>query len=72
MGESYVHPSWTVPIKSDPVVLPDVLVGYVTKIGGLPFDFHASARNIGDKHYLNNTFQYGEPRTYRMGVRVRF
>lgn len=72
MGESYVHPSWTVPIKSDPVLLPDVLVGYVTKIGGLPFDFHASARNLGDKHYLNNTFQYGEPRTYRVGVRVKF
>jgi iron complex outermembrane receptor protein len=72
MGESYVHPSWTVPIKSDPVVLADVLVGYVTKIGGLPVDFYGSVRNLADKRHLNNTFQYGEPRTYRVGARLKF
>jgi outer membrane receptor protein involved in Fe transport len=72
MGESYVHPSWTVPVKSSPVVLPEVLVGYATKFGGWPVDLHASVRNLGDKHYLNNTFQYGEPRTFRAGSRVKF
>ncbi len=72
LGESYVHPSWSVPIKSDPAVLADVLVGYVTKIGGLPVDLHASVRNLADRRYLNNTFQYGEPRTYRVGVRLKF
>ncbi len=72
LGESYVHPSWTVPIKSDPVVLADVLVGYVTKVGDLPVNFHASVRNLADTRHLNNTFQYGEPRTFRIGARLSF
>ncbi len=72
LGESYVHPSWTVPIKSDPVVLADVLVGYITKVGDLPVNFHASVRNLADTRHLNNTFQYGEPRTYRVGARLSF
>lgn len=72
LGESYVHPSWTVPIKSDPVVLADVLVGYITKVGDLPVYFHASVRNLADTRHLNNTFQYGEPRTYRVGARLSF
>jgi outer membrane receptor protein involved in Fe transport len=72
LGESYVHPSWTVPIKSDPVVLADVLVGYLTKVGDVPVNFHASVRNLADTRHLNNTFQYGEPRTYRVGARLSF
>lgn len=72
MGETYEHPSWTVPIKSEPVVLVDALVGYTTKLGDWPVDLRVNVRNLTDEHYLNGTFQYGEPRTYRFGVSVTF
>lgn len=72
MGETYEHPSWTVPIKSGTVGLFDAMVGYVTKIDGHPVDLRINARNLADKHYLNGTFQYGEPRTFIASVGVRF
>ncbi len=72
LGETYEHPSWTVPIKSDEVVLIDAIVGYATKVGDLPVDVRVNVRNVADKHYLNGTFQYGEPRTFIASVGVRF
>jgi iron complex outermembrane receptor protein len=71
LGETYEHPSWTVPIKSDAVVLFDAIVGYATKIGGVPVDLRVNIRNLADKHYLNGTFQYGEPRTIIGSVGLR-
>ncbi len=72
LGETYMHPSWTVPIKSDPVVLLDAIVGYAAKFRGQAVDFRLNIRNLADKHYLNGTFQYGEPRTFITSVGVRF
>ncbi len=72
LGATYEHPSWTVPIKSEPVVLFDAVVGYATKIQNLPFDVRVNVRNLADKHYLNGTFQYGEPRTVILSVGLRF
>ncbi|MBL9189711.1 MAG: TonB-dependent receptor [Opitutaceae bacterium] len=72
LGETYAHPSWTVPVKTDTVALIDAVVGYATKIGGLPVDVRVNVRNLADKHYLNGTFQYGEPRTFIAAVGVRF
>jgi len=72
MGETYEHPSWTVPIKSGTVGLFDAMIGYGTKIDGHPIDLRINARNLADKHYLNGTFQYGEPRTFIASVGVRF
>lgn len=72
LGETYEHPSWTVPIKSDTVGLIDAMVGYVAKVGGRPLDFRLNVRNLADKHYLNGTFQYGEPRSFIASVGVRF
>ncbi len=72
LGETYEHPSWTVPIKSDPVVIYDVVVGYAAKVRGLPIDVRVNVRNLADKHYLNGTFQYGEPRTVIGSVGLKF
>lgn len=72
LGETYVHPSWTVPIKSDEVVLFEAMIGYATKLGTLPVELRVNARNLADKHYLNGTFQYGEPRTFIASVGMRF
>jgi hypothetical protein len=41
-------------------------------VGDVPVNFHASVRNLADTRHLNNTFQYGEPRTYRVGARLSF
>ena len=71
LGETYEHPSWTIPIKSEPVVLLDAMVGFATKFGRLPVDVRVNVRNLADKHYLNGTFQYGEPRTWIATVTVR-
>ena len=57
LGETYEHPSWTVPIKSDAVVLIDAMVGYATKLQNFPVDFRVNVRNLANKRYLNGTFQ---------------
>lgn len=72
MGETYVHPSWTVPIKTEPVVLLDAMVGYATTLGEHPLDLRVNVRNLGNTHYLNSTFQYGEPRSVIASVGLRF
>jgi outer membrane receptor protein involved in Fe transport len=72
MGETYEHPSWTVPITSGTVALFDAMIGYTTKVAGHPLDLRINARNLADKHYLNGTFQYGEPRTFMASVGVKF
>ena len=72
LGETYEHPSWTIPIKSETVALYDAVIGYATKIADLPIDVRVNIRNIADKSYLNGTFQYGEPRTFIAAVGVRF
>ncbi len=72
LGETYEHPSWTVPIKSDAVVLFDAIVGYATKFGRFPADLRINVRNLADLHYLNGTFQYGEPRTIVASVGLKF
>jgi outer membrane receptor protein involved in Fe transport len=66
-----VHPSWTVPIVSDTVALVDAVVGYATRVRDLPVDLRLNVRNLTDEHYLNGTFQYGEPRTFIASVGVR-
>lgn len=72
LGETYMHPSWTIPIKSGTVALFDAMLGYATKIDSLPVDLRLNVRNLADKHYLNGTFQYGEPRTFIASIGVRF
>lgn len=72
MGETYVHPSWTIPIKTETVALFDAIFGYETKLGDLPVNARVNIRNLLDKHYLNGTFQYGEPRTIIASIGVRF
>lgn len=62
LGETYVHPSWTVPIVSEPVVLLDAMIGRTFTIRQRSIDLRLNARNLANKHYLNGTFQYGEPR----------
>ena len=72
IGETYMHPSWTVPIKSDAVLLLEAMVGYATKLGNIPANFRLNVRNLTDEYYLNGTFQYGEPRTFLASVGLRF
>ncbi len=72
LGETYMHPSWTIPIKSGTVALYDLVVGYETKLGDRPVNLRLNVRNLFDKHYLNGTFQYGEPRTILAAVGVKF
>jgi outer membrane receptor protein involved in Fe transport len=72
LGETYEHPSWTIPIKSEAVVLFDAVIGYQTKFGNVGVDARVNIRNLADKHYLNGTFQYGEPRTFIASVGFRF
>jgi outer membrane receptor protein involved in Fe transport len=48
------------------------VIGYATKFRNLPVDARVNIRNLADKHYLNGTFQYGEPRTVIASVGVRF
>jgi outer membrane receptor protein involved in Fe transport len=72
LGETYEHPSWTIPIKSEAVVIYDAVIGYATKVADLPIDVRVNVRNLADKHYLNGTFQYGEPRTWIASVGMRF
>jgi len=71
LGETYEHPSWTVPIESDAVALVDVMIGYATKVRDLPVDLRLNVRNLTDELYLNGTFQYGEPRTFIVSVGVK-
>lgn len=72
LGETFVHPSWTVPVRTDTVALVDAVVGYATKVGGMPLDLRVNVRNLANLHYLNGTFQYGEPRTFIAAVGVKF
>ena len=72
LGETYEHPSWTIPIKSDEVVLFDAIIGYTTRVQGAHVDARINVRNLADKHYLNGTFQYGEPRTFIASIGLRF
>ena len=72
LGETYEHPSWTVPIKSEPVILFDAVLGCVTRLHRLPVDLRVNARNLANTRYLNGTFQYGEPRTLLGTVTLRF
>ena len=72
LGRIGLHPSWTVPIKSEPVVLVDAMVGYATNLGELPLDLRLNVRNLTDEHYLNGTFQYGEARTVRVSAVLKF
>jgi outer membrane receptor protein involved in Fe transport len=72
LGETYEHPSWTVPIKSEAVVLFEAMTGYSKKIGNVTVNGRVNIRNLADKHYLNGTFQYGEPRTVIASVGLRF
>ena len=71
IGETHMHPSWTVPIKSDAVLLVESMVGYATKLGNIPANFRLNVRNLTDEYYLNGTFQYGEPRTFLASVGLR-
>jgi outer membrane receptor protein involved in Fe transport len=72
LGETYVHPSWTVPIVSEPVVLLDAIIGRAIKIRQRSVDLRLNARNVFNKHYLNGTFQSGEPRMVIFTTGVRF
>lgn len=72
LGETYVHPSWTVPVVAETVALFDAVIGYRTKFGNLPVDLRLNVRNLTDKYYLNGTFQYGEPRTFIAAMGIKF
>jgi outer membrane receptor protein involved in Fe transport len=72
LGETYEHPSWTIPIKSDTVVLFEAAAGYTLKLGNQPVDLRVNVRNLGNTRYLNGTFQYGEPRTILGSIGLRF
>jgi outer membrane receptor protein involved in Fe transport len=71
-GKIGLHPSWTVPIESEPVVILDAVVGYTTKVGRIGVDARLNVRNLTKEHYLNGTFQYGEPRTFIGSIGLRF
>lgn len=72
LGEIGIHPSWTVPIRSDPVLLVNLIAGYKHKFNGVPVDYRLNVENLTDKKYLNGTFQYGEPRTVTATVTVNW
>jgi outer membrane receptor for monomeric catechols len=71
LGKTYLHPSWTVPIVSDPVMLVDAMIGRTFKVRQRSIDVRLNARNLANKHYLNGTFQYGEPRWLILTVVMR-
>jgi outer membrane receptor protein involved in Fe transport len=48
------------------------MVGYATRLGNIPANFRLNVRNLTDEHYLNGTFQYGEPRTFIASVGLKF
>lgn len=70
LGEIGIHPSWTIPIRSDPVLLVNLIAGYKHKFSGVPVDYRLNIENLTDKKYLNGTFQYGEPLTVTGTVTV--
>lgn len=72
LGEIGIHPSWTVPIRSDPVLLVNLIAGYKRKFNGVPVDYRLNVENLTDKKYLNGTFQYGEPLTVTGTVTVNW
>lgn len=72
LGKIGLHPSWTVPIESEPVVLFDAVVGYTTEVRDMEVDVRVNVRNLTDEDYLNGTFQYGEPRTFIAAIGLRF
>lgn len=72
LGETYVHPSWTIPIKSEPVILLDAMLGYATKVRSATVDVRLNVKNLADRRYLNGTFQSGEPRSFIGTVTWRF
>ena len=72
LGKIGLHPSWTVPIESAPVVLFDALVGYTKPVGDTVIDARLNVRNLTDRNYLNGTFQYGEPRVFIASIGLRF
>ena len=50
----------------------DAVIGYTTRVRNIGVDVRLNVKNITDEHYLNGTFQYGEPRTFIAGVGLRF
>jgi outer membrane receptor protein involved in Fe transport len=72
LGRIGLHPSWTVPIESEPVIIFDAVVGYETKVRGVGVDARVNVRNLTDEEYLNGTFQYGEPLTVLASIGFRF
>ncbi len=72
LGPFSVHPSWTVTVQSDAVVVVDALVGYATTFRDVPVDFRVNLKNLTDEKYLNGSFQYGEPLTVVGTVTVRW
>ena len=50
----------------------NVFVSYEKKLGGRPWKFDLSVDNVTDKEYLESTFLYGEPRSFRLSAGVRF
>ena len=59
-------------VISDPVVVLDAMIGYTTKVQNIPVNLRLNIRNLANKHYLNGTFQYGEPRTFIASVGLKF
>lgn len=72
LGKVGLHPSWTVPIESEAVILFDAMVGYTTRVRDVQVEARLNVRNLADEHYLNGTFQYGEPRTFIASLGLRF
>ena len=72
LGETYEHPSWTVPIQSAPVVIFDFVAGCPVRAGGLCCDARLNLRNLTNRRYLNGTFQSGEPLTVLGSIAVRY
>jgi outer membrane receptor protein involved in Fe transport len=72
LGSIGIHPSWTVPIRSAPVTLVNLIAGYRHKYNGLPIDYRLNLENLTDRKYLNGTFQYGEPLSVVGSVRIEW
>ena len=52
--------------------LVNLFASYEVKLGGLPWKFDLSVDNVTDKEYLESTFLYGEPRSFRLTAGLRF
>lgn len=72
VGEMHIHPSWDVPLNTDPYWYGDLLVGYKWQWKKVAADLSVRAENIFDQLYYESTFRMSSPRRAFVNLRLSF